>query len=80
MLLGRETILRDGAPVGYLTSGGFGFSVGRPIGYGYLRNHDGINSVWLQSGRYELVVAETTHACQIHLKPLWDPEGARIRA
>jgi sarcosine dehydrogenase len=80
ILLGRETILRDGEPVGYLTSGGFGFSVGRPIGYGYLQNRDGIDPDWVQSGRYELVVAETTHACQIHLRPLWDPSGARIRA
>jgi sarcosine dehydrogenase len=80
MLLGRETILRDGEPVGYLTSGGFGFSVDRPIGYGYLRKRDGISRDWVQSGRYQLVVAETTHACQIHLKPLWDPSGARIRS
>jgi sarcosine dehydrogenase len=27
--LGRETILRDGAPVGYLTSGGYGYTLGR---------------------------------------------------
>jgi sarcosine dehydrogenase len=80
ILLAGETILRDGEEVGYLTSGGFGYSIGRPIGYGYLRNRDGITSEWVQSGHYELIVAESAHACQIHLKPLWDPSGARIRA
>ena len=33
VLIGRETILRDGEPVGYLTSGGYGYTVGKSIGY-----------------------------------------------
>ena len=33
VLVGRETILRNGEPVGYLTSGGHGYTVGKPIGY-----------------------------------------------
>jgi sarcosine dehydrogenase len=37
-LLGRETILRDGEFAGYLSSGGFGYTIGKPVGYGYLRN------------------------------------------
>ena len=41
MLLGRETILRNGEPVGYLTSGGYGYTVDSPIGLGYVRNADG---------------------------------------
>ena len=32
VLLGRETILRNGRPVGYLTSGGYGYTVGAAIG------------------------------------------------
>src|SRR5690606_23946809 len=32
VLVGRETILRNGEPVGYLTSGGFGYTVGKGIG------------------------------------------------
>ncbi len=38
VLLGRETIYRDGKRVGWLTSGGFGYTVGRSIGYGYVRD------------------------------------------
>ena len=38
VLLGRETILRDGESVGYLTSGGYGYTVGKPIGLGYVRH------------------------------------------
>ncbi|MDA4630390.1 hypothetical protein NZA98_04565, partial [Escherichia coli] len=42
VLLGRETILRNGEAVGYLTSGGFGYTLGKPIGFGYVRHAEGV--------------------------------------
>ena len=51
VLLGRETILRNGEPVGYLTSGGYGYTVGKNIGYGYVRNGDGVSDDFLAHGR-----------------------------
>ncbi|SOC82026.1 4-methylaminobutanoate oxidase (formaldehyde-forming) [Ensifer adhaerens] len=80
VLLGRETILRDGEPVGYLTSGGYGYTIGKNIGYGYVRNATGLDHVWLKAGRYELVVAMEKIAADIHLGPLYDPGMQRIKA
>ncbi len=80
VLLGRETILRDGVAVGYLTSGGYGYTVGKPVGYGYVRHGDGVSDDWLGAGRYELVVAGETLPATLALEPLVDPAGARIRA
>jgi 4-methylaminobutanoate oxidase (formaldehyde-forming) len=80
VLLGRETILRDGAPVGYLTSGGYGYTLGKGIGYGYVRNAQGVTDGWLTSGRYELVVAGETVPAQLGTPPFHDPKGERIRA
>ena len=80
VLVGRETILRDGVAVGYLTSGGYGYTVGRNIGFGYVRNADGVSDDWLAAGRYELVVADEVFAAELAPKPLFDPEGLRIRA
>ena len=54
--LGRETILRDGEPVGWLSSAGYGHSVNKWIGYGYVRSAQGVDSL-LQSGVYELEIA-----------------------
>ncbi len=45
---------------GYLTSGGYGYTVGRPIGYGYVRNGQGVSEDYVRSGAYELVVAQET--------------------
>jgi sarcosine dehydrogenase len=79
VLVGRETILRDGLPVGYLTSGGFGHSVGKGIGYGYLRHDAGVSADWMNTGRYSLVVAGEETPAELVLTPLVDPEGTRVR-
>jgi len=80
VLLGRETILRDGATVGYLTSGGYGYTVGKSIGYGYVRAADGVSDDFLTSGSYELVVAMQKTPARIHLEPLYDPSGAKVKS
>ena len=80
VLVGRETILRNGQFAGYLTSGGYGYSVGRPVGYGYVRNAAGVTADYVMSGSYELVVAKETVKAVPHLTPLVDPANARIKA
>jgi sarcosine dehydrogenase len=80
VLLGRETILRDGKFAGYLTSGGYGYTIGKPIGYGFVRNADGVSEADVMNGNYELVVAQERVKATPHLKPLYDPTNARIKA
>lgn len=80
VLLGRETILRDGAPVGYLTSGGHGYTIGKDIGYGYVRAPGGVSDEYLASGRYELVVATEAKPATLHLEPLYDPAGTKVKS
>jgi sarcosine dehydrogenase len=80
LLAGRETILRDGVPVGYLTSGGWGYTLGKNIGLGYVRNGAGVTDDYLKSGRYELEVASEPVPAELHMGPLFDPTMSRIRA
>ena len=80
VLVGRETILRDGQPVGYLTSGGYGYSVGASIGLGYVRHEAGVTDLWLEQGQYALVIAGDETPATLALAPLVDPQGLRIRA
>lgn len=73
--LGSEPIRSNGKVVGWVTSGGFGYSVGRSIAYGYLP--------------IELAKPETklTIECfgveidaKVEKEPLYDPKGEKIRA
>ena len=79
ILAGRETILRDGAAVGYLTSAGWGYTVATNIGLGYVRNPDGVGADWLAAGRYELEVATERVPATLHLAPLYDHGNLRVK-
>lgn len=80
VLLGRETILRNGEPVGYLSSGGYGYTLDKSIGYGYVRNEDGVSDDFLASGDYELVVAMERTPARICLEPLYDAAGVKVKS
>ena len=80
VLSGRETILRDGKFAGYLTSGGYGYTVGRPIGLGYVRNAEGVDGDYLRKGSYELVVAREIVKATMHLEPIYDPRNERVKS
>jgi sarcosine dehydrogenase len=80
VLAGRETILRNGEFAGYLTSGGYGYTIGRPIGMGYVRNAGGVDADYITSGNYQLVVAGEIIKANVHLEPLYDPQNLRVKA
>jgi glycine cleavage system aminomethyltransferase T/glycine/D-amino acid oxidase-like deaminating enzyme len=80
VLLGRETIYRDGKRVGWLTSGGYGYTVGRSIGYGYIRDPDGVDREKVLSGSYELDVATARVPAEVFLEPRYDPTMSRIKS
>jgi len=74
VLLGRETILRNDEFAGYLTSGGYGYTIGKPIGLGYVRHPEPA------TGDYELVVANERVKARIHFEPLYDPQNLKVKA
>lgn len=81
VLLGRETVYRAGKRVGWLSSGGYGYTVGRSIGYGYVRDPEaGVDRDKLLSGRYELEVATERVSAEVFLDPLYDPAMARVKS
>jgi 4-methylaminobutanoate oxidase (formaldehyde-forming) len=80
ILLGRETIYRNGERVGWLSSGGFGHTIGKPVGYGFVRNKGGVSEDYMTSGSYEMEVASERFPAKLHLGALYDPAGARIKA
>ncbi|MEI2807347.1 GcvT family protein [Albidovulum sp.] len=78
MVYHNEPILRDGRIVGHVTSGAYGHHLGAAIGMGYLPCTDeGVEA--LKESRYEIEIAGRRVAAAMSLKPLYDPEGERVR-
>jgi 4-methylaminobutanoate oxidase (formaldehyde-forming) len=72
--LGNEPVRVDGRVVGRVTSGGYGFTVGRSIAYAYLPPEVAIGA------RGEIDVFGTWTGFEVAREPLFDPAGERIRA
>jgi 4-methylaminobutanoate oxidase (formaldehyde-forming) len=80
VLLGRETIYRDGRRCGWLSSAGYGYTVGSNIGYGYVRDADGVDETYVRSGSYELEVATERVPATVFLEPPYDPGMAKVKS
>jgi len=72
--LGNEPVRVGGAVVGRVTSGGYGFTVERSIAYAYLPPEAAVGT------RGEVEVFGEWVGFEVAREPLYDPEGARIRA
>jgi len=79
VLLGRETIYRNGERAGWLSSGGWGYTVNTNIGFGYLRNAEGVDHDYLTSAIYELEVASERLPCALQLQALYDPKMLKLK-
>jgi 4-methylaminobutanoate oxidase (formaldehyde-forming) len=79
MLWGRETLYRNGERCGWLGSAGWGYTIGKSIGLGYVRNPNGVDRDDVLTGSYELEVAGERVPAEVFLDPPYDPKGARIR-
>ena len=77
----NELIWRDGALVGWLTSGWYGHTLGRAVGLGYVEAPSvaACTPEWLLGGNYELEIERERFAATPHLRPPYDPKGERIK-
>ncbi len=81
LLYHNEPIVRDGQVVGYLSSGGYGHSLGAAVGMGYVPcAQPGEKPADMLSSRYEIDVMGTRIKAEAQLKPFYDPTGARAKA
>ena len=80
ILSGRETIYRNGERVGWLNSAGYGHTLGKSIGLGYIRDAAGVDAIYVKEGEYELDVATVRVPCTVSLGPLYDPKMERVKS
>jgi len=79
VLLGRETVYRDGERVGWLSSAGWGYTAETNIGFGYVRHAQGVDAGYLASGSFELEVAGERVPCELQSGPLYDPGMTKLK-
>ncbi|HXB17535.1 MAG TPA: FAD-dependent oxidoreductase [Steroidobacteraceae bacterium] len=74
-VIGYESIMKDGAAVGYVTSGAFGHCVGKSLAAGYVPSalaHDG--------ARFEIDILGEMRSATVRREPLYDSQGLKLRS
>jgi 4-methylaminobutanoate oxidase (formaldehyde-forming) len=80
LLYGNEIIHMDGHPVGYLQVGAYGHTLGGAVGIGFAEAGAPLTQEVVDRARWEIEVAGTRYPCRAALRPLFDPDMARVRA
>jgi dimethylglycine oxidase len=75
VVMGKEPIRANGDVVGFVTSAGYGYSVGRCVAYGYLPS-----DLAAEGTALEIEYFDEQLPGHVASGPLWDPKGERIRA
>jgi len=72
--IGKEAILNGDRVIGLVTSGGFGYTIGKPIVYGY------IPIAYSEPGtKLQIEVAARRYEATVQKEPLYDPRNERVR-
>ncbi|VVD80155.1 FAD-dependent oxidoreductase [Pandoraea morbifera] len=81
MLWGGEAVLRDGLPVGFITSAAYGHTVDAPVGLAFVTHPDGaVSAAYVETGRYQVDLAGERIDARVQLCALYDPKGERVKA
>jgi dimethylglycine dehydrogenase len=72
--VGYESIMKDGAAVGYVTSGAFGHCIDRSLAAGYVPA-----ALAREGERFTIDILGELRTATVRLEALYDPRGLRLR-
>jgi dimethylglycine dehydrogenase len=74
-VVGFESIMKDGAAVGYVTSGAYGHCIDKSLAAGYVPA-----ALAREGARFEIDILGEMRTATIRLQALYDPAGLRLRS
>jgi len=80
LLYHHEPILREGRRVGEMRAGAYEDTLGGAVGLGVLEDEGGITQALIDTGGFEIEIAGTCDPATASLRPMYDPDRARIKS
>ena len=74
-----EVVYRDDVAVGYVRAASYGHTLGGAVGLAMLDAGEPLTADWLAAGDWQVDVAGQRIPAVTSLRPMYDPENARIR-
>ena len=79
ILYHHEPIMRGKQCLGYLSSGGYGHTLGASVGLGYVKHDEAIDQSWLDEQEWLLDIGGELFGARASLRAAYDPKGVRMR-
>ena len=79
LLFHGEVLYRDGVPMGYIRAASYGHTLGGAVGLAMVQHDAPITAAWLAEGAWEVDINGTRYPAKASLRPLYDPQNARIK-
>jgi glycine cleavage system aminomethyltransferase T len=74
-------VRRDGVEMGYVRAASYGHTLGGAVGLAMIeRAREPITEDWLRAGTWDVEVAGRRYPAVASLRPMYDPDMARIKA
>ncbi len=83
MMFHVEIVLRDGREVGYVRAASYGHTLGGAVGLAMIDDGGSglpVDATFVNTGTWEVDVAGTRYPAKASLRPLFDPDNAKIKA
>jgi len=77
-----EVLWRDGVAVGYIRAASYGHTLGGAVGLAMVDlTHAGrvVDKAFIDSGKWEVEIADRRYPAKVSLSPLYDPQNKRIK-
>ena len=74
-----ESVLRDGAVVGRVTSGAYGHTLGAAVALAWIEGEPAAVDEIVAAGDVEVEIAGERVPARLSARPFYDPDGARLR-
>jgi 4-methylaminobutanoate oxidase (formaldehyde-forming) len=79
MMFHGEIVRKDGVALGYLRAASYGHTLGGAVGLAMLTADRPIDAGFLAEGRWEVEIASRLYPAKVSLRPLYDPDSARVK-
>jgi heterotetrameric sarcosine oxidase gamma subunit len=79
MIYHEEPLYRNGVIAGSTTSGAWGHRVNKSLGFGYVKNAEGVTKDWIESGTWEVELAWKKYPAKVQLGSFYDPKSVKIK-
>jgi len=79
LLFHAEIIRRDGVELGYVRAASYGHTLGGAVGLAMLVASEPIDAKFLESGTWDVQIANTRYPITVSLRPLFDPTNSKVR-